>query len=158
MQKKATKKTAKKTTRKYSKKSVFPPKGKEKLSVNLDTDASIRLATLAKKCRMFRGKFIEELINEYGEQVEVKPPPHLASHKPKATDKQVGGNHYKDFKIQPIKYIQANNLSYCEANVVKYVTRWRSKNGIEDLKKAKHYIDLLMESEVIEPNLKYLRE
>ena len=102
--------------------------------------------------------YATELINEYGEQVEVKPPPHLASHKPKATDKQVGGNHYKDFKIQPIKYIQANNLSYCEANVVKYVTRWRSKNGIEDLKKAKHYIDLLMESEVIEPNLEYLRE
>ena len=76
----------------------------------------------------------------------------------KAKDIQVGGNHYKNFKIQPIEYIQANNLSYCEANVVKYVTRWRSKNGIEDLKKAKHYIDLLMESEVIEPNLKYLRE
>jgi len=76
----------------------------------------------------------------------------------KAKDIQVGGNHYKNFKIQPIEYIQANNLSYCEANVVKYVTRWRSKNGIEDLKKAKHYIDLLMESEVIEPNLEYLRE
>lgn len=76
----------------------------------------------------------------------------------KAKDIQVGGNHYKDLKIQPIEYIQANDLSYCEANVVKYVTRWRSKNGIEDLRKAKHYIDLLIESEVIEPNLEYLRE
>jgi len=76
----------------------------------------------------------------------------------KAKDIQVGGNHYKDLKIQPIEYIQANDLSYCEANVVKYVTRWKSKNGIEDLRKAKHYIDLLIESEVIEPNLEYLRE
>jgi hypothetical protein len=42
--------------------------------------------------------------------------------------------------------------------VVKYVTRWRGKNGIEDLRKAKHYIDLLIESEVKEPNLEYLRE
>ena len=76
----------------------------------------------------------------------------------KAKDIQVGGNHYKDLKIQPIEYIQANDLSYCEANVVKYVTRWRGKNGIEDLRKAKHYIDLLIESEVKEPNLEYLRE
>ena len=76
----------------------------------------------------------------------------------KAKDMQVGGNHYKGFKIQPIEYIQANDLSYCEANVVKYVPRWRGKNGIEDLRKAKHYIDLLIESEVIEPNLEYLRE
>ena len=76
----------------------------------------------------------------------------------KAKDIQVGGNHYKELKIQPIEYIQANDLSYCEANVVKYVTRWKSKNGIEDLRKAKHYIDLLIESEVIEPNLEYLRE
>lgn len=76
----------------------------------------------------------------------------------KAKDMQVGGNHYKGFKIQPIEYIQANDLSYCEANVVKYVTRWRGKNGIEDLRKAKHYIDLLIESEVKEPNLEYLRE
>jgi hypothetical protein len=76
----------------------------------------------------------------------------------KAKDMQVGGNHYKGFKIQPIEYIQANDLSYCEANVVKYVTRWRGKNGIEDLRKARHYIDLLIESEVKEPNLEYLRE
>ena len=39
----------------------------------------------------------------------------------------------------------ANNMSYCEANVVKYVSRWRSKNGVEDLRKARHYIDLLIE-------------
>ena len=64
-----------------------------------------------------------------------------------ALDKQVGGDHYKDKGIQPIIYIHANNLGFCEGNVVKYVTRWRDKNGIADLEKAKHYIELLIELE-----------
>lgn len=64
-----------------------------------------------------------------------------------ALDKQVGGNHYKDLKIQPIEFIHANNIPFCEANAIKYLCRWRNKNGIEDLKKAKHYIDLLIELE-----------
>lgn len=63
----------------------------------------------------------------------------------KAIDTQVGGDHYKLMKIQPLEFIMANNMSYCEANVVKYVSRWRSKNGVEDLRKARHYIDLLIE-------------
>ena len=64
-----------------------------------------------------------------------------------ALNKQVGGSHYKDKGIQPIIYIHANNLGFCEGNVVKYVTRWREKNGIADLEKAKHYIELLIELE-----------
>lgn len=60
---------------------------------------------------------------------------------------QVGGNHYKDLKIQPIEYIHANGLDYFEGNVVKYITRHRKKNGKQDLEKAKHYIDLLIELE-----------
>ena len=64
-----------------------------------------------------------------------------------ALDKQVGGSHYRDKGIQPIIYIHANNLGFCEGNVVKYVTRWRDKNGIADLEKAKHYIELLIELE-----------
>ncbi|CAB5222809.1 SaV-like [uncultured Caudovirales phage] len=64
-----------------------------------------------------------------------------------ALDKQVSGVHYKDKAIQPIIYIHANNLGFCEGNVVKYVTRWRDKNGIADLEKAKHYIELLIEME-----------
>lgn len=63
----------------------------------------------------------------------------------KATDVQIGGGHYKDLKIQPIQFILANGLGFCEGNVVKYVTRYASKNGIEDLKKARHYLDLLIE-------------
>jgi hypothetical protein len=61
--------------------------------------------------------------------------------------KQVGGSHYRDKGIQPIIYIHANNLGFCEGNVVKYVTRWREKNGIADLKKAIHYLELLIELE-----------
>tara|TARA_R110000737_G_scaffold16748_1_gene34049 strand:- start:264 stop:536 length:273 start_codon:yes stop_codon:yes gene_type:complete len=63
----------------------------------------------------------------------------------KAINTQVGGDHYKLMKIQPLKFIMENNLSYCEANVIKYVSRWRAKNGVEDLRKARHYIDLLIE-------------
>lgn len=62
-----------------------------------------------------------------------------------ALTKQVGGSHYKDKGIQPIIYIHANDLGFCEGNVVKYVTRWREKNGIADLKKAIHYLELLIE-------------
>ena len=63
-----------------------------------------------------------------------------------AMDKQVGGSHYQ-LPIQPIEYILANGLGYCEANVVKYVSRWRNKGGIQDLKKAIHYLEMLIEQE-----------
>jgi hypothetical protein len=62
-------------------------------------------------------------------------------------DTQVGGNHYKDMPIQPVEFIQKNRLDYCQGNVIKYVCRFRHKNGKEDLLKAKHYIDLLIEQE-----------
>lgn len=64
------------------------------------------------------------------------------------TNHQVGGDHYKKMKTQPIKYILDNGLGYCEANVVKYISRWKDKNGIEDLRKARHYIDILIEQEM----------
>lgn len=64
-----------------------------------------------------------------------------------ALDIQVGGDHYKSLAIQPVAYIHANGIGYFEGNVIKYVTRWRAKNGIKDLEKAKHYIDLLIELE-----------
>lgn len=68
----------------------------------------------------------------------------------KTLETQVGGNHYKGWKIQPLEYIMQNDLSYCEANVVKYVSRWRTKNGLEDLKKAEHYIQILIEKTEVE--------
>lgn len=64
-----------------------------------------------------------------------------------ALDIQISGDHYKDMPIQPAQYIHANAMGYFEGNVVKYVSRWRKKNGIADLEKAKHYIDLLIQLE-----------
>jgi len=64
-----------------------------------------------------------------------------------ALNKQVAGSHYKDLPIQPVEYIHANALGYFEGNVIKYVSRWRKKNGIADLEKAKHYIELLIQLE-----------
>jgi|GEM_PF-836869 len=62
-----------------------------------------------------------------------------------ALDKQIGGGHYKDKGIQPIQYIFANKLGFCEANIVKYASRWKDKNGIQDLEKIIHYAELLIE-------------
>jgi hypothetical protein len=60
-------------------------------------------------------------------------------------NKQIGGIHYKDFKIQPVEFIFANNIPFIEGNIIKYTCRWKSKNGIEDLKKVQHYVNLLIE-------------
>jgi Protein of unknwon function (DUF3310) len=62
-----------------------------------------------------------------------------------ALDKQVGGEHYKHFAIQPVEFIEKNELGFCVGNVIKYVCRHKAKNGSEDLEKAKHYIELLIE-------------
>lgn len=62
-----------------------------------------------------------------------------------ANDVQIGGSHYKEFKIQPWDYIIHNELGYLEGNVIKYVSRWDKKAGIEDLLKARHYLDKLIE-------------
>ena len=56
--------------------------------------------------------------------------------------------HYIANKIEPIDFIIQNNFDFCEGNVIKYISRWRLKNGVEDLKKAKQYIDFLIEKEV----------
>jgi len=64
-----------------------------------------------------------------------------------ADDKQVGGNHYKGDAIQPWNFITSNNLGYLEGCIIKYVSRYKDKNGIEDLKKAAHYLEKLIEVE-----------
>ena len=65
-------------------------------------------------------------------------------------DIQIGGDHYKQMKIQPIEFIYENQIPYMEANVIKYICRHKYKNGLQDLEKAKHYIDLLIEKEYAE--------
>lgn len=53
---------------------------------------------------------------------------------------QVGGSHYQKMKIEPIVFIMGNNLDFCQGNIIKYVCRYKDKNGIQDLRKAKQYI------------------
>ena len=59
--------------------------------------------------------------------------------------RQVGGDHYKGKTVQPWDFIAANGLGFFEGNVVKYVTRWKDKGGVQDLHKARHYLDKLIE-------------
>ncbi len=67
-----------------------------------------------------------------------------------ANDQQVAGNHYKNQAIQPWDYIVQNNIGYLEGNIIKYISRWRNKNGVQDLRKARHYLDKLIEIETKE--------
>ena len=62
-----------------------------------------------------------------------------------ALDTQIAGSHYKNMKIQPVKFIEANGLSFLEGCIVKRICRWRNKDGIQDLEKIKHEVDLLIE-------------
>lgn len=64
-----------------------------------------------------------------------------------ALDTQVGGSYYKDMAIQPMEYSMANQLDACQHTAIKYITRFREKGGIQDLEKAKHVIDMLIEFE-----------
>ena len=74
-----------------------------------------------------------DLINTVGPFVE------------KPSDRQVGGNHYKNMAIQPTEFCQRNKLSFCEANIIKYACRHGFKNGREDVEKIIHYAQLLLE-------------
>lgn len=66
---------------------------------------------------------------------------------PTALDVQIGGDHYKSMPIQPVEFIHRNGIGFCEGAAIKYLARWRAKGGIEDLKKARHFIDLLIDME-----------
>ena len=65
-----------------------------------------------------------------------------------ATSTQVGGDHYTKLAIQPMEYSMRNKLDACQHTIVKYVTRFRDKGGVEDLRKARHVIDMLIEMEM----------
>jgi hypothetical protein len=64
----------------------------------------------------------------------------------KSFKKQVGGSHYKNYKIQPVEFIIKNNIGFVEGNIIKYILRFKEKGGVQDLEKAKHYIELLIDS------------
>ncbi len=63
-----------------------------------------------------------------------------------ALERQIGGEHYKTMAIQPITYIMANDLGWCEGNAIKYVTRFKQKGGRQDIEKAIHYLQILLDS------------
>lgn len=64
-----------------------------------------------------------------------------------ALDRQVSGSHYKDLPIQPVEFIHANKLTYLAGNVVKYISRHKAKGGANDVRKAIHYCELILELE-----------
>lgn len=64
-----------------------------------------------------------------------------------AFETQVGGNHYKDLPVQPVHFCQLNKLGYCESAAIKYIVRHGRKNGKQDIEKAIHYLQLLIEIE-----------
>ena len=64
-----------------------------------------------------------------------------------ANDTQVAGTHYSDQVIQVWDYVTINNIPYLEGNVIRYISRWRAKGGLQDLLKAKHYVEKLIENE-----------
>lgn len=83
-----------------------------------------------------------EMVSQW-RRCELEIPPAQSS----PLSQQVGGDHYRSMAIQPVEFAHANGLGYCEAAVVKYVSRYKSKNGKADLEKARHFIDLLIELE-----------
>jgi len=87
----------------------------------------------------------DETINSSEDFKKINKP--RLEEKKSALDVQEGGGHYKSKGIQPVEYAYRNNLGFIESNVVKYVSRWKEKNGIQDLKKARHYLDILIEFE-----------
>lgn len=71
----------------------------------------------------------------------------------KALETQVGGDHYKTLKIQPVEYILANNLGWCEGNIVKYVTRHKQKGERKDIEKVIHYAQMILDTEYADDKL-----
>lgn len=88
---------------------------------------------------------VKVTIDELRHRVGVEPNKTTVGKLNSQWDFQVGGDHYKSMKIQPAKFALENKLDYCQANAIKYICRHDSKNGKQDLEKAKHYIDLLIE-------------
>lgn len=61
--------------------------------------------------------------------------------------KVIDPEHYNSHAIEPIAYIMANGLDFCEGNVIKYVSRWKQKGGVADLHKARQYLDFIIKNE-----------
>ena len=60
-------------------------------------------------------------------------------------EKQIGGTHYRKMKIQPSQFVIENKMLFAEGNIIKYICRHPYKDGKQDLEKAKHFIDMIIE-------------
>ena len=97
--------------------------------------------------RAMEKAYAAEIERRAGEQKASYVPVAHLGYSSRPLDTQVGGNHYKEMKIQPIEFIMANQLNFCEANIVKYAARHHAKGGAEDIRKVIHYAKLLLELE-----------
>lgn len=102
-------------------------------------------ADICTECNRVHGQYHQEGCS----QVYVKEDTGASTYKPDDAELniQVGGSHYKKYIIQPVEYAMANQLNYCQANAVKYVTRYRDKGGAEDLCKAIHNLKIILQLE-----------
>lgn len=131
----------------------------KKFLKDLDASPEASVSSLAKKHKIASGYAYKLAKKRNGQDIEKLLGPRPA-HLPMvptpvvtidtlmplpANTVQVGGEHYKKNAIQPWDYIVSNQLGYLEGNVVKYVSRWKDKGGRQDLEKAKHYLDKLLE-------------
>lgn len=64
-----------------------------------------------------------------------------------ALSEQVGGSHYKDMAIQPVEFCMRNNLNFCQSSAIKYICRYKNKNGAQDIDKAIHFLQILKQIE-----------
>lgn len=62
-----------------------------------------------------------------------------------ALQTQIGGSHYKDMQVQPVEFIVKADLTFIQGCIVKYITRYKSKNGKQDIEKAKHFAQLAID-------------
>ena len=122
---------------------------REKVKLAWGVNQSVNTAAFFAKCsKSYAARVYKELNNTN----QLKPYPTLQTdsyHEDLANplQSQVGGSHYKNMKIQPVEFIHANGIPFIEGAVIKYVCRWRNKNGLDDLQKAIHFIELLMQLE-----------
>lgn len=89
----------------------------------------------------------EEVFKKIYERAEAMRRGEEVKKETKALATQVGGNHYNTMKIQPMEYTMANNMNPLQHTAIKYISRYKAKGGVEDLEKAKHTIQLLIDWE-----------
>lgn len=89
----------------------------------------------------------EEIARKLAAELDAKAAasPYHAPASASAFDAQVGGDHYRKLAIQPAEYAIRNDLGWAEGTAIAYLSRWRDKGGLEDLHKARHVIDMLIE-------------